>query len=53
MMTLQLLTAHPRGLLYDILQTMGVQLTIDVKRRFIVSTFDGEINDAEVYPSLP
>lgn len=27
---------------------MAVQLTIDVKRRLIVSTFSGEINDAEV-----
>jgi hypothetical protein len=27
---------------------VAVQLTIDVKRRLIVSTFSGEINDAEV-----
>ena len=27
---------------------MGVQLTVDVKQRLVVSTFYGEINDAEV-----
>ncbi|MGB8014090.1 MAG: hypothetical protein WCF68_20915 [Terriglobales bacterium] len=30
------------------LQIVGVRLTIDVSRRLIVSTFYGEINDAEV-----
>jgi hypothetical protein len=34
--------------LFDRLENVGVQLTIDVKQRLVVSTFFGEINDAEM-----
>lgn len=33
--------------MYDILQTVGVQFTIDVEQRLVIATFAGELTDAE------
>lgn len=34
--------------LFDRLQDVGVQVTIDVSQRLVISTFSGEISDAEI-----
>jgi hypothetical protein len=36
---------------FDTLENVGVQLTVDINERLIISTFSGEINDADLLGS--
>ena len=39
---------HIRLRLFDRLQNVGVRLTIDINQRLVISTYSGELSDAEI-----